>query len=694
MSGPADIDALCRLARALVEHVLERTAKPHGDMPSRYAVSAAEVVRILREHVPQVDRVACDRRLADAEAGLQARVDDASGRLARLAAIFELDALEVHVLAAVAAPDLDPAIERLYAYAWDDFTRKRPDLGFVIRLVAAGDPARESYVLDRLDDRGSLRRHRLLVVENPDTAWTTRPVRVADRVLAYLRGHDPIDESVADVVRLDRWPRALSEIVLPTAIVDRVRRALASRGARVVLAGRAGTGRGTLVEAIAAAHHGSAMRVDLAALLLEPRTLAERLAAALREAALRGATCILEADELDGEVSATLAARVGAAVAAAVVPVVFTAPARTAWLAAALGDLTEIDVPPPTFEERARLWRAAVSPNVRLADDDALETVAGRYGFTGGTIARAASRAVRAAELRDPDAPTLELDDLGDAARLAFSHRLGAIAQRIPAGFSWDDLVLPADTLAQLREVVSFARERPFLLETWGLARKLPYGRGVSAILAGPPGTGKTMVAQLLAKELGYDLYRIDLSQVVNKYIGETEKNLARIFEEAESSHAVLFFDEADALFAKRTAVQSSTDRYANLEVNYLLQRMETYDGVTLLATNLEQGLDEAFKRRVRFAVQFELPELEERKRLWRSMFPPQLPLAPDIDWTTLASRFEMAGGYIKKAAVRAALYAASARPRRAVTHGDLIEAAQREYREMGRVTYGGDKAR
>ena len=265
-----------------------------------------------------------------------------------------------------------------------------------------------------------------------------------------------------------------------------------------------------------------------------------------------------------------------------------------------------------------------------------------------------------------------------------FSHRLGAMAQRIPTGFSWSDLVLPPDTLEALREVVTFARYKAFLLEDWGFSAKLPYGRGVSAILAGPPGTGKTMVAQLLAKEIGFDLYRIDLSQVVNKYIGETEKNLARIFDEAEHSHAVLFFDEADSLFAKRTSVQSSNDRYANLEVNYLLQRMETFDGVTLLATNLEQGLDEAFKRRVRFSIQFELPGQVERRALWKSMFPPKVPLASNIDWDIVARQFEMSGGYIKKAALRAALMAAQTE--RPITTEDLLAAGRHEYREMGRI--------
>ncbi|HEY6174882.1 MAG TPA: ATP-binding protein, partial [Kofleriaceae bacterium] len=362
--------------------------------------------------------------------------------------------------------------------------------------------------------------------------------------------------------------------------------------------------------------------------------------------------------------------------------VVFALTSHPSWLVEVVAALIEIDVPPPLFRERLELWRRALA-GAAVAPDD-LEIVASRYAFTGATIARAAHRAVQSARLRDPERPEVTLDDLGDSARLMFSHRLGTMAQRIPIGFSWSDLVLPRDTQEAVKEVVRFARYRSFLLEEWGFSAKLPYGRGVSAIMAGPPGTGKTMVAQLLAKELGYDLYRIDLSQVVNKYIGETEKNLAKIFDEAETSHAVLFFDEADSLFAKRTDVKTANDRYANLEVNYLLQRMETFDGVTLLATNLEQGLDDAFKRRVRFSIMFELPEEAERKKLWISMFPPRVPLAPNIDWDMMAKRFEMAGGYIKKAALRAALIAAEAH--RPVTTADLLEAARQEYREMGRI--------
>ena len=213
------------------------------------------------------------------------------------------------------------------------------------------------------------------------------------------------------------------------------------------------------------------------------------------------------------------------------------------------------------------------------------------------------------------------------------------------------------------------------------------YGKkiGGGVLLYGPPGCGKTLLSRATAGEIKANFLSIGIHQILDLYLGNSEKNLHALFELARThAPAVLFFDEADSLFAKRTEVKSSNDRYANLEVNYLLQRMETYDGVTLLATNLEQGLDEAFKRRVRFSVQFELPEETERKRLWISMFPPQVPLAADIDWDLVAKKFEMSGGYIKKAAVRAALSAAESQ--RPLTTEDIYEAARAEYREMGRI--------
>ena len=653
---------------------------------SSFGPTSEQVAAALGGHLPLDHDPAKDQEVAAALAALKRELAARpEPLLARLVRVFALSELDLAIVSVLLAPELDHELERAYAFALDDFTRKRGDIGFIARVIAAGDAAVVDRVLLRFDDAAPLRRLGVVTVgSSGDVPATMRPSRLADRIVGFLRGHDNVDELVHGLVRIGELAPHRAAVVMGAELVQRIARALddPSSAPRVLLAGPEGAGRGLIAEALFGERGRPSVRIDLAGIVAEGK-IAERVAAALREAALRDAAAIIDGGTaIDRDAPRTLVHALANSIAELAVPVVFTLTSHPGWLVEIVPSLVELDVPPPTFRERLELWRRALTGPVVAADD--LEIVASRYAFTGATIARAARRAVQAARLRDPSAPEVTLDDLGDSARLMFSHRLGAMAQRIPIGFSWSDLVLPRDTHEAVREVVRFARYRSFLLEDWGFSAKLPYGRGVSAIMAGPPGTGKTMVAQLLAKELGYDLYRIDLSQVVNKYIGETEKNLARIFDEAETSHAVLFFDEADSLFARRTDVKSSNDRYANLEVNYLLQRMETFDGVTLLATNLEQGLDDAFKRRVRFSIQFELPEEAERKKLWISMFPPKVPLAPNIDWDLLAKRFEMAGGYIKKAALRAALTAAETR--RPITTADLVEAARQEYREMGRI--------
>ena len=685
-----------QLAAELARTLLSRFLVLHAHRKrlaggSAFGPTSEEVAVALRGPLGDAagDLAAEDARVAAAQTALaEALAADPTAPLARLCRVFWLEPLDLAIIATLLAPELDHELERSFAFAIDDFTRKRIDVGFLARLLGGSDAAASDRVLTRVDEQSPLRRHAVIAlgaVTEQMPAQSMRSVRLADRIVAFLRDHDTVDELVRGAVRVTREPAALGAVVMAPELIAQIRRALGGVGGaapRVLLAGPEGSGRAMVVEALLAQRDIDVVRIDLGAIASADR-IGERFAAAVREAALRDAAAIVDGGSgFKDEVPRALAQAIADAAAGLGVPLVFTMPTRPAWLAQLIPDLLELDVPAPGFRERLELWRRALP--APLAEPADLETVAARYAFTGATIARVARRAEVGSKLRDPNAPKVELDDLGDAARLMFSHRLGGMAQRIPTGFKWDDLVLPQETLDAVREVVRFARYRPVLLEDWGFAAKLPYGRGVSAILAGPPGTGKTMVAQLLAHELGFDLYRIDLSQVVNKYIGETEKNLARIFEEAESSHAVLFFDEADSLFAKRTEVRSSNDRYANLEVNYLLQRMETYDGVTLLATNLEQGIDEAFKRRVRFSVMFELPGEPERRALWRSMFPAKAPLAATIDWDLLARQFVMAGGYIKKAVLRAALIAAEAN--RAVTTADLLEAARLEYREMGRI--------
>ena len=289
--------------------------------------------------------------------------------------------------------------------------------------------------------------------------------------------------------------------------------------------------------------------------------------------------------------------------------------------------------------------------------------------------------------LRDPERPVIGMSEALVAVRRQLGNRFGDLAQLVSNTFRWDDLVLPEGILDRILEVVAYARHRDRILYDWGFERKLPYGRSISVLLAGAPGTGKTMVASLLAKEMGLELFRVNVSRVVDKYIGETEKNLARIFDEARRGQVALLFDEADSLFSKRTEVKSSTDRYSNLAVNYLLQAVESHDGMIILTTNHEKAMDEAFRRRLRFRITVPLPGEAERAMLWRSMLPKEAHREEEIDWTALAREFDIAGGSIKNAVVRAALRAiATGAP---ISTDLLRHGARLECEEMGILVVG-----
>jgi SpoVK/Ycf46/Vps4 family AAA+-type ATPase len=258
------------------------------------------------------------------------------------------------------------------------------------------------------------------------------------------------------------------------------------------------------------------------------------------------------------------------------------------------------------------------------------------------------------------------------------------MAQKIKPKYSLDDIVLPTDPQTQLREICNQTKYRHIVHREWGFDRKLSLGKGLNVMFYGPPGTGKTMAAEAIAHELQLDLYKIDLSQVVSKYIGDTEKNLNRIFTAATNANAILFFDEADALIGKRSEVKDAHDRYANIEIAYLLQKMEEYEGVTILTTNLRQNLDEAFTRRIRFIVEFPFPEEEHRLQIWRGIWPKEIPLSADVDLKLMAQKFKLAGGHIRNIALTAAFLAAAQNEYVDMKH--LLQATKREFQKMGRL--------
>ncbi|MBA3819640.1 MAG: ATP-binding protein, partial [Deltaproteobacteria bacterium] len=298
-----------------------------------------------------------------------------------------------------------------------------------------------------------------------------------------------------------------------------------------------------------------------------------------------------------------------------------------------------------------------------------------------GAIADVVSEATRysgAAQAR-VDAAALEA-----SVSRRLSLRLGTYGTVVQRKARFAEMVLPEDVVDTLHDLIAMVRERSQILERWGYQRHLGISRGVSGLFSGEPGTGKTMAASVVASELGLELVRIDLAAVVSKFVGETEKNLAKIFDEAQDAHAMLLFDEADSLFGKRTELKTAQDRFANLEVNYILQRMETFDGVSVLTTNAESSIDPALQRRLNFRIRFAEPEVDEREQLWRRLLPPSTELHDGVDFHGLAERFDMTGGYIKNAVVRAAVIAA--RAGRALTADDLWTGAHHEYVEMGKV--------
>jgi SpoVK/Ycf46/Vps4 family AAA+-type ATPase len=278
--------------------------------------------------------------------------------------------------------------------------------------------------------------------------------------------------------------------------------------------------------------------------------------------------------------------------------------------------------------------------------------------------------------------------ELDDAVRQHLDNRLGKTATRITRLASWADIVLPEDIVDSLLELTARVRHRRKVFEGWGFDKAITTARGITALFQGSPGTGKTMVAGVIARDLGLDLYRVDVSRISSKWLGETEKNLGALFDAAEDGQVMLLFDEADSLFGKRTEVKTSADRYANMEVNYLLQRLDSFEGVAILTTNFGKSIDPAFKRRLTYRVTFPFPDEEMREDLWRSMIPPQVPVGGRIDFAALAIRFRLSGGYIRNAALRAAFLAAEEGT--SLTQDHIERAIRMEFREIGKLAESG----
>jgi hypothetical protein len=661
----------------------------------RFVVAALRRVRLAaavalaeqnRAPDADVDRLAAKLREAELFER-EARV--AAGPAAPLAVIsarLRLAPLDEAVLLTALALERDP----LFAITASALAGEEPRLGLSSKMLAqvfrfVGDEALEIS----LDADHPLVRAGILESHGtgapPDSL---RPFRLAPRVVAFLEGRDAIDPLL----------RRIAEVVVPPVDLDPEHgREAAPLCERVLVSGEDlilclegsdGVGRRTLVARAAQLHGREVVTLDAARVSSDRARLSAELRALRRECWLRDAVPVIARldalplrdaarDEALGEIALALEGD-GAVRGPAVItctPGTELPPLRRRVLRA------RVDA--PSAQTRARLWTAALGPALDGADPalrERLPEVVQLFQLTPGGIRRAAANVRLIGEGRP-----LTAADVRAGISAEIHERFSGLAMRVRTSQRWDDLILPQDTLDEVKAFAARATHTALVYDRWGFREKLQRGLGLAALFSGPPGTGKTMVAGLIAESLGLELYMVDLSQVVSKWVGETEKQLGKVFDAAQMGNVVLLFDEADALFAKRTDVKSSNDRYANLEVNYLLQRIEQFGGVAILTTNLEASVDPAFKRRLAADVRFYPPDEAERERLWRTVLPEGAPRADDLDYGRLANTYrEMCGGHIRNAVLRAAFLAAGEGA--PIDQRRLERAAVAEYRAMGKV--------
>lgn len=466
-----------------------------------------------------------------------------------------------------------------------------------------------------------------------------------------------------------------------------------SGGVAFILQGPEGSGKRFVAEALCRAAGVELLVAEASAMISAPdqKTLVARL---FREAKLRDAVTFIDQAELllgEGEKESHAHHALGNALRS-FNGIVFlgTVDLRNSQLLATHERVFSFVFPLPDFTTGQEIWnRALAECGCSVSGGIDLDSLADRFSFTAGRVRNAVAEARRLANPTGGNARSIDAGDLNLACRAQSGGKLPALARKVNPIFTWNDIILPNDCLEQLQEVCGHIRHRRCVFSDWGFDGKISLGKGLSILFVGPSGTGKTMAAEIVANELALDLYKIDLSCIVSKYIGETEKNLNRIFSEAEQSNAVLFFDEADAVFGKRSEVKDSHDRYANIETNYLLQKMEEYEGIVILASNFQKNIDEAFKRRLRFIIDFPFPEKEPRYRIWQRVFPAGTPLDRDIDFAFLAQKLKLSGGSIRNIALSAAFLAAGNSGHVSMEH--IICATKREFQKVGKLCVRSD---
>lgn len=662
------------------ERDLASPTKPNRWSQANQAYLLAHLDRVRQTLARHGEQAVVDAaRTPEAWVVLPQMAHDQPAALDILCTCFGLSPFERDLLLLCAGVELDSTFAPLCATAQGNAQRDYPT--FALALAVLPEAHWSAITPD-----APLRHWQLLQVE-PSRSLTRSPLRIDERVLHYLTGIAHLDDQLAGLVRPVTQPAVLapSHAALAAEIAATWQATGDSRALPVVqLCGPERESKQAIAAAACEQLGLTLYLMSVAAIPSAPAELDRLLRLWQREAVLSNRVLLLDCDEHDRSDAgreAALARLVEADDRGLLL--IASRERRGPWQR----PLLSLDVDKPTGAEQRALWDAILDDTVdggAAALNGQVERLVGQFDLNLPVIVaayRGAQGRLASHSNGLPTTPQLLGDTLWEVCRSQARPQLDNLAQHLDALATWDDLILPERERIILREIAMHVRQRSRVYENWGFAGKGKRGLGISALFAGASGTGKTMAAEVLAQELRLDLYRIDLSAVVSKYIGETEKNLRRVFDAAEVSGAILLFDEADALFGKRSDVKDSHDRYANIEVSYLLQRMEAYRGLAILTSNLKDALDTAFLRRIRFIVHFPFPDAEQRAAIWQQIFPAATPVA-GLDMHKLA-RLNVAGGNIRNIALHAAFLAADANEPVGMAH--LLAAARREYAKLER---------
>ena len=683
------------------------TGAPSGDRNLQTLIEGVAAVAGLLAGDPKAD----GRRDAEAtwlrwELSLRSTSEDIP--IADLVARFRLNSFELRCLMLTLASHIEPRMAALVASSSkDSFAR-----GVTIRLAmerfcttaAERVNARQSFL-----PSAPLVRHHMIALGRTEVGANegllSRRMDLTTPTLRFLLRENELSESLAKVARMQFPDVSLLNVILDPEQMTQVRQLIENhrdyrraisewgfdkvlpygRGLTFLFSGPPGTGKTLLAHALAA--HAKRPILSLSAADIPDKENVDKLFDdLLTEAAMRDALVLIdECDALLGKNDKRKATAFKAIEEFEGILVLITNHPHhlDEGLERRIMYHLPFEIPDP--EIRRQIWEVHIPPEVPLEGQIDLDVLANTYDFSGGTIKNAILFAVNLALAKDPKNPQLTMHLFEEGCRAQLRYALEELTVRTASKLRLKDIVLPEKPNKKVKEIVAACRNQATVLNTWGFGKKLVTGKGITCLFDGPPGTGKTLCAEIISGELGRPLYRVNLPEVVSKWVGETEKNIRAIFQQARISHAMLLFDEADSLFASRMAeTKSSTDRYANMEVNLLLQEIERFPGFVILTTNFFGSLDKALIRRIQFRVTFEEPDEAGRALIWRTLCPPETPLAEDVSFERLAKHFEMTGGMIKNAMIRAAYLACDQGSR--VTQKLLEESCLDEYQAAGKV--------